>query len=124
MPQPAELRGHIRRHYKELHSTEHAVENTYLLTSLGPHCCGVVWCAVLCCAVSDPREEVFSLFVAAVGLAGFALALALVEQIVLETNLANVSRGSRVFESGHVSIRGVELQLASFAMGREGGRQC
>jgi hypothetical protein len=38
-----------------------------------------------------------------VGLAGFALALALVEQIVLETNLANVSRGSRVYESGHVS---------------------
>jgi hypothetical protein len=41
--------------------------------------------------------------VALVGLAGFALALALVEQIVLETNLANVSRGSRVYEWGHVS---------------------
>lgn len=40
---------------------------------------------------------------ALVGLAGFALALALVEQIVLETNLANVSRGSRVHESNHVS---------------------
>jgi len=53
--------------------------------------------------VTDPIEEVFSLFVALVGLAGFALALALVEQIVLETNLANVSTGSRVYESGHVS---------------------
>jgi hypothetical protein len=42
--------------------------------------------------------------VALVGLAGFALALALVEQIVLETNLANVSRGSRVYESNHVSL--------------------
>lgn len=60
----------------------------------------------MCClvpAVTDPIEEVFSLFVALVGLAGFALALALVEQIVLETNLANVSTGSRVYESGHVS---------------------
>jgi hypothetical protein len=55
-------------------------------------------------AVTDPLEEVFSLLVALVGLAGFALALALVEQIVLETNLANVSRGSRVYESGHVSV--------------------
>lgn len=58
----------------------------------------------LCAAASDPFEEVFSLLVALVGLAGFALALALVEQIVLETNLANVSRGSRVYEAGHVSV--------------------
>lgn len=63
-----------------------------------------VFCLYPAAAVTDPLEEVFSLLVALVGLAGFALALALVEQIVLETNLANVSRGSRVYESGHVSV--------------------
>lgn len=63
--------------------------------------------AVLCAscpAVTNPAEGAFSVLVALVGLAGFALALALVEQIVLETNLANVSRGSRVYESNHVSL--------------------
>lgn len=54
--------------------------------------------------MTTPAEGAFSLMVALVGLAGFALALALVEQIVLETNLANVSRGSRVYESNHVSL--------------------
>ena len=38
------------------------------------------------------------------GLAGFALALALVEQVVLETNMANVKRGSPVYEAWHVSM--------------------
>jgi hypothetical protein len=73
-------------------------------------CCCCCYCfaaaaatAAAAAAATEPVEEVFSLLVALVGLAGFALALALVEQIVLETNLANVSRGSRVYESGHVS---------------------
>jgi len=52
---------------------------------------------------SGPLEEVFDVMVALAGLAGFALALALVEQVVLETNLANVKRGSKVYEMGHVS---------------------
>jgi hypothetical protein len=51
----------------------------------------------------SPVEELFSVGVALAGLAGFALALALVEQVVLETNMANVKRGSPVYESGHVS---------------------
>jgi hypothetical protein len=38
-----------------------------------------------------------------VGLAAFAMVLALVEQVVLETLEANVKRGSKVFETGHVS---------------------
>ena len=61
--------------------------------------------------MTEPVETVFSLLVAMAGLAGFALALALVEQIVLETNLANVSRGSRVYESGHVSAPYMQVSL-------------
>jgi hypothetical protein len=38
-----------------------------------------------------------------VGLCAFALVLALVEQVVLEGMEANVKRGSRVYEAGHVS---------------------
>jgi hypothetical protein len=56
----------------------------------------------------SPVEELFSVAVALAGLAGFALALALVEQVVLETNMANVKRGSPVYESGHVSPQPVE----------------
>ena len=40
--------------------------------------------------------------VAAIGLAAFALVLALVEQVVLQVVDENVARGSRVFETGHV----------------------
>jgi hypothetical protein len=40
-----------------------------------------------------------------VGLAAFAMVLALVEQVVLETLEANVKRGSKVFETGHVSAK-------------------
>ncbi|KAF6262463.1 hypothetical protein COO60DRAFT_628176 [Scenedesmus sp. NREL 46B-D3] len=54
----------------------------------------------------SPVEELFSVAVALAGLAGFALALALVEQVVLETNMANVKRGSPVYESGHYLVLG------------------
>jgi hypothetical protein len=61
---------------------------------------------------SGPLEEVFDVLVALAGLAGFALALALVEQVVLETNLANVKRGSKVYEMGHVSrLRSADMML-------------
>lgn len=65
---------------------------------------------------------------ALVGLAGFALALALVEQIVLETNLANVSRGSRVYEAGHVSAcclgRGYEAVAGWLVQQGTSGADC
>ncbi|WIA42759.1 hypothetical protein OEZ86_008702 [Tetradesmus obliquus] len=54
----------------------------------------------------SPVEELFSIGVALSGLAGFALALALVEQVVLETNMANVKRGSPVYEAGHYLVLG------------------
>ena len=48
-------------------------------------------------------QQLWSLTVAAVGLAAFALVLALVEQVVLEVLKNNVQRGSQVYETGHVS---------------------
>lgn len=54
---------------------------------------------------ADTAQQVFGLIVAAVGLAAFALVLALVEQVVLQVLDDNVRRGSRVFETGHVSTR-------------------
>lgn len=48
-------------------------------------------------------QQVMSVGTAMVGLAAFAMVLALVEQVVLETLEANVKRGSKVFETGHVS---------------------
>ena len=54
---------------------------------------------------ADTAQQVFSLAVAAIGLAAFALVLALVEQVVLQILDDNVRRGSRVFEHGHVRPR-------------------
>lgn len=48
-------------------------------------------------------QQVLSVGTAIIGLAAFAMVLALVEQVVLEGLEANVKRGSKVFESGHVS---------------------
>lgn len=48
-------------------------------------------------------QQLWALMVAAVGLAAFALVLALVEQVVLEVLKNNVQRGSQVYEDGHVS---------------------
>ena len=48
-------------------------------------------------------QQLWSLMVAAVGLAAFALVLALVEQLILEVLRNNVQRGSQVYETGHVS---------------------
>lgn len=48
-------------------------------------------------------QQVLSVATAMVGLAAFAVVLALVERVVLETLQTNVERGSAVFESGHVS---------------------
>lgn len=48
-------------------------------------------------------QQVMSVGTAMVGLAAFAMVLALVEQVVLETLELNVKRGSKVFESKHVS---------------------
>jgi hypothetical protein len=47
-------------------------------------------------------QQSFAVSVAAIGLAAFALVLALVEQVVLQVVDENVARGSRVFETGHV----------------------
>jgi len=47
-------------------------------------------------------QQAFAVSVAAIGLAAFALVLALVEQVVLQVVDENVARGSRVFETGHV----------------------
>ncbi|KAL6749116.1 hypothetical protein V8C86DRAFT_3032280 [Haematococcus lacustris] len=51
-------------------------------------------------------HQAFSVLVAAIGLASFALVLALVEQVVLEVIEENVRRGTRVFEAGHVLVLG------------------
>lgn len=61
-------------------------------------------------ADADPVEQLFSILVAVFGLAAFALVLALVEQVVLEANNRNVKRGSRVYETGHVSRRRVDVE--------------
>lgn len=50
-------------------------------------------------------QQLWALMVAAVGLAAFALVLALVEQVVLEVLKNNVQRGSQVYEEGHVSTQ-------------------
>ena len=57
-------------------------------------------------------QQLWSLMVAAIGLAAFALVLALVEQVVLEVLKNNVQRGSQVYETGHVRflLRGFHLQ--------------
>ena len=47
--------------------------------------------------------KIFAPLVATIGLVAFALVLALVEQLVLQVLEDNVKRGSRVFETGHVS---------------------
>ena len=47
-------------------------------------------------------EQEFALAVAVIGLAAFALVLALIEQLVLSVLDENVRRGSRVYERGHV----------------------
>lgn len=54
-------------------------------------------------ASSALGQQVLSVATAMVGLAAFAVVLALVERVVLETLQKNVERGSAVFESGHVS---------------------
>jgi hypothetical protein len=52
---------------------------------------------------SPVAQQAFAVVTAMVGLCAFALVLALVEQVVLEGMEANVKRGSRVYEAGHVS---------------------
>ncbi|CAL8470852.1 g10394 [Coccomyxa elongata] len=49
-------------------------------------------------------RQVFSVSVAIIGLAAFAIVLALVEQIVLQILTENVSRGSVVYEKGHILV--------------------
>ena len=48
------------------------------------------------------QQQLWSLAVAGIGLAAFALVLALVEQLVLDVLKNNVQRGSQVYEKGHV----------------------
>lgn len=57
-------------------------------------------------ATADFAQQLFSVCVAVVGLATFALVLALTEQVVLEVLEDNVKRGSPVYETGHVLILG------------------
>lgn len=53
--------------------------------------------------------KIFAPLVATIGLVAFALVLALVEQLVLQVLEDNVKRGSRVFETGHVSHQAVQI---------------
>ena len=46
----------------------------------------------------------YSIVMALVGIIGFALLLALTEQILLEVLEANVQEGTTVFESGHILV--------------------
>ena len=48
--------------------------------------------------------QAFSILAAITGLAAFAIILALVEQLVLEILTQNVSRGSQVYEKGHILV--------------------
>ena len=50
-----------------------------------------------------PRQA-FSILMAITGLAAFAIVLALVEQLVLQILTENVSRGSQVYEEGHILV--------------------
>ena len=53
---------------------------------------------------SELPAQVFAVVTAVLGLALFALILALIEQVVLETLESNVKRGSKVYESGHYCL--------------------
>lgn len=48
--------------------------------------------------------QLFSLVVAAIGFASFALVLALVEQVVLQVLDTNVRQGGMVYEDGHILV--------------------
>lgn len=48
--------------------------------------------------------QTFSIVMALTGLAAFAIVLAIVEQLVLEILTQNVSRGSQVYEKGHILV--------------------
>ena len=51
-------------------------------------------------------DKVFTVGVATVGVASFALILALVEQATLENWERNVAKGGRVYERGHTLVLG------------------
>ena len=55
-------------------------------------------------AASSAALQLFSLIVAAVGFASFALVLALVEQVVLQVLDTNVRQGGPVYEDGHILV--------------------
>ena len=55
-------------------------------------------------AASSAALQLFSLIVAAVGFASFALVLALVEQVVLQVLDTNVRQGGPVYEEGHILV--------------------
>ena len=66
----------------------------------------------------EPEEsglaaQLFGIAAAGVGLAVFALVLALVEQLVLQVLEANVQRGSEVYERDHVSVGPKKAKLPS-----------
>ena len=48
--------------------------------------------------------QTFSIVMAVTGLVAFAVVLALVEQLVLQILTENVSRGSQVYEKGHILV--------------------
>lgn len=49
-------------------------------------------------------QQIFSIAMTITGLAAFAIVLALVEQLVLQILTDNVSRGSQVYEKGHILV--------------------
>ena len=80
-------------------------------SSIYEACCPAPASLLLSCTEHCPwvsgsmrRPDSFAVGVAAIGLAAFALVLALVEQVVLQVVDENVARGSRVFETGHVRL--------------------
>lgn len=63
----------------------------------------------------DRFEQAFGVVAASIGLASFALVLALVEQIVLEVIESNVKTGSAVYETGHVRLSPLVNQPATLS---------
>lgn len=60
---------------------------------------------------ASAQLQTFALIVAVIGLAAFALVLALIEQLVLSVLEEQVRRGSRVYERHHVRCLPVYLRL-------------
>ena len=79
--------------------------HTPVLTGMAAQVLTVVLGQDLPDEAASAMQQQFALVVAVIGLAAFALVLALIEQLVLSVLDDNVRRGSRVYERGHVRPR-------------------